>query len=158
MTDPQNDIHIEMLRQVAVALGDTLCSQMTFVGGCTTGLLLTDDFSREQVRHTDDVDLIVSVIGYGGFGALQAQLRSQGFKDCNSTDEDAPLCAMKLGELRVDFMPDDESVLGFSNCWYQQAMESANQHSLDNDISINLISPVYFVATKLEAYCNPPKK
>ncbi len=59
---------------------------------------------------------------------------------------------MKLGELRVDFMPDDEKVLGFSNRWYQQAMESANRHSLDNDISINLISPVYFVATKLEAF------
>lgn len=50
-----------MLEQVAKALGPELCQQMTFVGGCTTGLLLTDDFTKEQVRSTDDVDLIVHV-------------------------------------------------------------------------------------------------
>ena len=33
----------KMLEQVAKALGPELCQQMTFVGGCTTGLLLTDD-------------------------------------------------------------------------------------------------------------------
>ena len=64
-----------MLETVAKALGPKLCQQMTFVGGCTTGLLLTDDYTREQVRHTDDVDLIVHVMGYIGFHSLQRQLQ-----------------------------------------------------------------------------------
>ncbi len=34
-----------MLCLVAKALGPDLCQQMTFVGGCTTGLLLTDDYT-----------------------------------------------------------------------------------------------------------------
>ena len=51
-----------MLRRVAEALGEELREQVAFVGGCTTGLLLTDPFTREQVRSTDDVDLIVSVM------------------------------------------------------------------------------------------------
>ena len=47
--------YVRMITLVAEALGSELLQQMAFVGGCTTGLLLTDAFSQEQVRHTDDV-------------------------------------------------------------------------------------------------------
>ncbi len=146
-------IHKQMLEQVASALGAELLQTMTFVGGCTTGLLLTDAFTREQVRHTDDVDLIVHVMGYGGFNQLQEQLKKQGFSISSpDPDETFPICAMKLEELRVDFMPDDESVLGFSNRWYKAAMETATSYELTEILTINLVSPVYFIATKLEAF------
>lgn len=69
-----------MLIEVARALGPDLLKQMTFVGGCTTGLLLTDEVTREQVRHTDDVDLIVHVISYAGYSALQEELQRRGLK------------------------------------------------------------------------------
>jgi predicted nucleotidyltransferase len=141
----------EMLERVASALGPELCQQMTFVGGCTTGLLLTDDYTLEQVRHTEDVDLIVHTLCYGGFSQLQEQLKTQGFSIPAAADE-APTCAMKLGDLRVDFMPDDENVLGFGNRWYQDAMASASSYPLTDELSIRLVSPVYFMATKLEAY------
>jgi hypothetical protein len=49
-----------MLVKVAEALGDML-SEVVFVGGCTTGLLVTDDFTKEQIRYTDDEDLIVNI-------------------------------------------------------------------------------------------------
>src|SRR5690606_27112026 len=105
------DTHKKMIKTVAQALGDELLNKVVFVGGCTTGLLITDAFSLEQVRHTQDVDLIVHVIGYAEWHQLQEQLRTKGFQDI--TKESAPICAMKLGELRVDFMPDDERLLGF---------------------------------------------
>lgn len=146
-------VQLDMLQQVAEALGPELREQVTFVGGCTTGLLLTDKFAREQVRSTDDVDLIIHVMGYPAYLALQKQLRKKGFREAAPTpDEPMPICAMKLGELRVDFMPDDERILGFTNRWYQQAMETATEYDLGRDMSINLVSPVYFVVTKLEAY------
>ena len=141
-----------MLEQVARALGPELCTQMTFVGGCTTGLLLTDDFSREQVRHTDDVDVIVHTLGYVGFHALQEQLKEHGFRVAMpEPGEQLPICAMKLGDLRVDFMPDDDS-LGFTNRWYQAAMQTATPYALTPDVTIQLVAPVCFLATKLEAY------
>lgn len=59
---------------------------------------------------------------------------------------------MRLGGLRVDFMPDDEKILGFSNQWYQGAWSSAEDYVLNDKVAIRLIQPVYFVATKLEAY------
>jgi predicted nucleotidyltransferase len=146
-------IHRQMLEQVALALGEELLLTMTFVGGCTTGLLLTDAFSSEQGRHTDDVDLIVHVMGHVGFNQLQAQLTKHGFSiSMPDPDENLPICAMKLGDLRVDFMPDDASVLGFTNRWYKAAMQTATPYKLTGDITINLVSPVYFIATKLEAY------
>jgi len=140
-----------MLERVAKALGSSLCEDMTFVGGCTTGLLLTDDFTKEQVRHTDDVDLIVHVIGYGGFSALQERLKKKGFSIPPQEDE-SPTCAMNLGDLRVDFMPADENVLGFSNRWYKSAMDTAKAYELSQGLVIRLVTPVYFMATKLEAY------
>ncbi len=140
----------EMLIQVAEALGPELRQQMAFVGGCTTALLVTDDFTREQVRHTDDVDLIVHLVGYASYTRLQKQLHALGFRE--SFENDDPICAMRLGELRVDFMPDNEKILGFSNRWYRDALISAGDYPLTEGISIKLVKPVYFVATKLEAY------
>lgn len=142
-----------MLVKVARALGADLVNQVTFVGGCTTALLLTDEVTAEQVRHTDDVDLIVHVISYTKYYALQEELQRKGFKiTAPDPDEDIPICAMQLNELRVDIMPDDESILGFSNRWYKKAMQNAIDYRLSEDITIKLVSPDYFVATKLEAW------
>lgn len=145
------DIQKEMLKQVALALNE-LRETVTFVGGCTTALLITDEFTVEQVRHTEDVDLIVSVIGYVEYNRLKEQLQSKGFKETPLTEEGWPICAMKLGDLRVDIMPDNETILGFSNRWYKYAMESAIDYALDETLSIKVVNPIAFVATKLEAY------
>lgn len=147
-----SEIQLDMLQRVAEALGSDLREKMTFVGGCTTSLLVTDEFTREQIRHTDDVDLIMHVMSYTNYSALQQELQAHGFKIEVPDDDGAPICAMKLGDLRVDFMPDDESVLGFTNRWYRKAMETSTYFNLAPELSINLISPVYFIATKLEAY------
>jgi len=66
--------------------------------------------------------------------------------------EDDVICRMRLGELKVDFMPDDKDILGFSNRWYKGALESAENYLLKDDLTIKLITPPFFIATKLEAY------
>ena len=144
------DLHKAMISTVAQALGPELLSQVAFVGGCTTALLITDDYTREQVRHTKDVDLIVPAIGHAEWHQLQTQLRKRGFRDIVTAD--APICALYLGELRVDFMPHDERILGFSNRWYADALASAEPYQIGGETEIRLVTPPYFVATKLEAY------
>lgn len=146
------DDQCAMLVQVAEALGEELRQQVAFVGGCTTGLLLTDSFTREQVRSTDDVDLIVSVMSVITLNQFKEKLRSRGFSEPTLMDDPMPICAMKLGELRVDLMPDDGDVLGFTNQWYRHALESARPMVLNGDVSIRVVTPPMFVATKLEAY------
>ncbi len=138
-----------MIETVAHALGNDLLSEVAFVGGCTTGLLVTDEVTKEGIRFTDDVDLIINIVGYTGWAEFQERLKDKGFK---VHLDDEVICRMRLGELKVDFMPDDETILGFSNRWYKQALENTQDFQLSDDLVIRLLSPPYFVATKLEAY------
>lgn len=49
-------------------------------------------------------------------------------------------------------MPDDATILGFTNRWYHKARASAQPYALTDTLTINLLAPAYFIATKLEAY------
>lgn len=143
-----------MLQRVADALGADMLREVAFVGGCTTGLLITDAISREAVRFTDDVDLIVHVVGPGNWYRLQQELSRRGFR---SSPEDEVICRTRLrdggaSDLTVDFMPDDASILGFSNRWYADALREAEDHALSSGTVIRVVSPAHFLGTKLEAF------
>lgn len=141
--------HREMILIVAKALGDELLPQVAFVGGCTTGLLITDDMTKESVRYTDDVDLIINVLGYTGWHKFSEKLIDRGFR---ISMDDEVNCRFRLGELQVDFMPDDADALGFTNCWYKAALQTAQPYPISEEINIRLVTPVYFLATKFEAF------
>jgi predicted nucleotidyltransferase len=140
---------LHMLQTVAQALGDDLRERLVFVGGCTTALFITDEIVLEGVRATDDVDLIVDLVGHAQWAQLQDQLRQKGFSE---SPEDEVICRMRLGELKVDFMPDDENIIGFSNRWYAKGIKTAVTCSLDEALDIRRLTSELFVATKLEAY------
>ncbi|WP_411960511.1 hypothetical protein ACK3BE_06185 [Pseudomonas mandelii] len=144
--------NIEMLEVVAKALGEDLCKEVAFVGGCTTALMLTDEFSLEEVRYTDDVDLVVHLTGYAQWQQLVEQLKQKGFKQ---SQQDEVICRMRLGELKVDFMPADAEtadLLGCNNRWFKDGLASAQWHELPSGRRIRLFSPPYFLGSKLEAY------
>ena len=122
--------------------------RMVFVGGCATGLLLTDP-AAAPVRPTLDVDVIVELASYAEFVALEEQLRRLGFRE--SQKEGAPVCRWMSGNLLLDVMPTDSSVLGFSNRWHRAAFEGAQEVSVEGH-EIRLITAPYFLATKLEAF------
>ncbi len=138
-----------MLETVANTLGDDLLRSAAFVGGCTTGLLVTDEFSRQGIRFTDDVDLIVGVIGKGGWQILRDQLITRGFQESH---RDSIVCRLRIDDIKVDFMPDDADVLGFTNRWYHVALKTAQPYRLKPKRLIKLVTPPLFIATKLEAY------
>lgn len=140
---------LHMLEAVAEGIGHDLRQRLVFVGGCTTALFVTDPITLEDVRATTDVDLIVDLAGYGEWTQLQEQLRRKGFLE--SPDDDI-ICRMRLGDLKVDFMPDDEKILGFSNRWYRKSIATAVTHQLTESLDIRRLVPPLFVATKLEAY------
>ena len=143
-----SDPNREQLLQVARALGE-FRNEVVFVGGATLGLLLTD-VAAPKVRPTDDVDVIVEVASYVDYElSVAVKLRELGFAVC--TQEGAPTCAWELDGLRVDVMPTDESVLGFSNRWYHEALRSPKAMTLDG-IALNVISPACFLSTKLVAF------
>jgi predicted nucleotidyltransferase len=140
---------LQMLQTVAIALGEELRERLVFVGGCTTALFITDEITLESVRATDDVDLIVDLAGYPAWAQLQQQLRQKGFAE---SQDDTVICRMRLGDLKVDFMPDDAEILGFTNRWYAKGMETAITCALTGELNIKRLTPTLFVATKLDAY------
>lgn len=144
--------NIQMLEVVAKALGTELCQEVAFVGGCTTALLLTDEFTLEEVRYTDDVDLVVHLTGLAQWRTLVTHLEQKGFKQ---SSQDDVICRLRLGELKVDFMPEEvetANLLGCNNRWFSDGLACAQWHELPSGCRIRLFSPPYFLASKLEAY------
>lgn len=99
-----------MITTVARRLG-SLREKVVFVGGCATGLFITDP-AMPEVRVTKDVDVIIDIATRMEYSRLEADLRSKGFR--NDISEDAPLCRWVVDGIKVDVMPTKKDILGFS--------------------------------------------
>jgi hypothetical protein len=139
------DENRELLLECARALED-LRDDLVFVGGCATGLLITDPAAAD-VRSTRDVDVIAEVSSRVEYYALEKRIRSLGFRE----DRDVR-CRWQRGGIILDVMPTDPSILGFSNRWYRAAIKYATVHNLAPEIPIRVVTPPYFCATKIVAF------
>jgi len=143
-----NDTNREQLIAAAELLRPVL-GELVFVGGCVTGLLITDAAAGAP-RSTLDVDAIIEITSYASYAAFGDRLRALGFEP--DTRESAPLCRWVHGRATLDVMPLDEKILGFSNRWYREAIVSAAAHALSPTLEIRAVTAPLFVATKLEAF------
>jgi hypothetical protein len=140
-------INIVRLKAVANVLSD-FKEDIVFVGGATVSLYASKP-ELTTIRVTDDVDVVVELITTGEFYWLQERLLSLGFKN----DMDAPIISRFLYQgLKVDFMPTDPSILGFTNRWYKEGINQKIKIDLDHVTSIYIFSAPYFVASKMEAF------
>lgn len=149
-----NDPNVMLLEIVAQHLGADLLKQFVFVGGAVAGLLITDP-AMPAIRPTEDVDLVVQATVLREYHAAEAALKAQGFVQDMSAD--APICRWRIGNLSVDVMPMEKSVLGFANRWYPLAVVTAQPFALPSGKLIKLIIAPVFVATKLEAFADRGK-
>jgi hypothetical protein len=122
VADPNRALFESVVRLLA-----PLLDELVFVGGCTTGLFITDP-AVAGVRPTMDVDAIVDVTSYAKYVALSDRLRALGLAE--DTTPGAPLCRWRQDGLIVDVMPVDERILGFSNRWYPAAIEMAQRFDI----------------------------
>jgi predicted nucleotidyltransferase len=140
--------NLEILTFAVAQLGE-LADEMVFLGGCATGLLITDS-AAPPIRQTQDVDAIVQVVSRAEYYQLAKKLRTKGFTE--DTSDGAPICRWKTDKVTMDIMPTDTQILGFGNNWYGPAVEHAETISLYPEKQIRLVSGPYFLITKLEAY------
>lgn len=145
-----NNPNLAQVELIAAALGP-LRERLVLVGGCAAGLLFTDP-AAAPARVTYDVDLLAEVAALAGYHQLEKEFSQLGFK--RDISADAPICRWRLGELEVDLMPTDSSVLGFSNRWYPLAVETALTRVLPSGVIIRLISAPAFMATKFVAFAD----
>ena len=135
--------------EMAVAYLGPLADDMVFLGGCSTGLLLTD-IAAPPIRVTQDVDVITEVASLADYHRLSGQLRKRGFKEDQSSG--APICRWVAAGVVLDVMPTRPEILGFGNEWYQPALDAAVGVELPSGKRIRMVTAPYFLATKLAAF------
>ena len=140
MADPNRALFESALHVLAPVL-----DELVFVGGCTTGLFITDP-AAAGIRPTMDVDAIVDVASYAKYAALGERLRALGLAEDSTPG--APLCRWRRENLIVDIMPVNEHILGFSNRWYPTAIETAQTVDIGGHVA-RVVTPALFMATKL---------
>jgi hypothetical protein len=140
--------NLQLLTDAAKLL-EPILGELVFVGGCATALLITDKAAAE-VRPTFDVDAIAEITSYAEYTEFSDRLRKLGFEE--DTREGAPLCRWQQKTTTLDVMPLDAKILGFSNTWYRPAMDHAEEREVEKGLKIRLVTPVYFCASKLEAF------
>src|SRR2546425_965703 len=122
---------------VAAKLLRPVLDDLVFVGGCATGLLVTDEAAAE-VRPTFDVDAIAEITSYVEYTTFGERLHKLGFTE--DASEGAPIYRWQQGEIKLDLMPLDEKILGFSNRWYKAAMDSAQEFEIE--LAASLRTPI----------------
>ncbi len=140
--------NLEIL-MIAVDQLDELIDEMVFIGGCATGLLITDT-AAAPIRITKDIDAIIQVVSLLDYQHFSGKLRKKGFHEDMS--DDAPICRWVSKNIILDVMPTDPQILGFGNQWYVPATENAEVIILPSRKSIKMVSAPYFLITKLEAF------
>lgn len=139
--------------KVAHRLG-LLREKVVFLGGAVTGLLITDAAAPEM-RHTDDVDVIVEATSRSDYYHIEDRLRELGFVQRHEPGD--PLCRWTVGNVIVDLMATDEAILGFGNRWYKAAIQHSETMTIEPELTVRVITAPYFIATKMEAFRNRGK-
>ncbi len=140
--------NILMLQTVASGLGE-LREKMVFVGG-SVAELYADNPAASEIRPTIDVDCVIEIRSKLQFARMEENLRTRGFT--NDTSKDAPICRWIYKDIKVDVMPTDSSILGFSNRWYEEAIEIKIPKTLPDGTEIFVFPPEYYLAAKFEAH------
>ncbi|MCQ2351650.1 MAG: hypothetical protein MJ003_06750 [Paludibacteraceae bacterium] len=139
--------NIEHLQTVAEGMGD-LNEQIVYIGGSTVGLYATDP-AKTDPRPTNDVDCVVELYSFIEYNKFCELLKNKHFS--NDTTQDAPICRWIYKDEIVDVIPDDESILGFTNRWYKPGFNNKEKYTLPSGRTIRILPVTFFVATKLEA-------
>jgi hypothetical protein len=141
----RNHPNVQLLEVAAAAL-EPLLGELVLVGGCAVGLLISDQ-ARPPVRHTIDVDLLTEVAPLASYYKLGADLRRLGFVESTELT-----CRWHKGALKIDVMPTDPGVLGFTNRWYEVAVKTAVSTKLPSGRLLKHTTAPVLLATKVEAF------
>jgi hypothetical protein len=146
-------VSIELIELAAATLGPVK-DRVAFLGGAAMALWITDPAAPE-VRPTEDVDVIVELGSLADYYAFGEELRERGFQEDSESDVIARW--RHSNGLKLDVMPTDARVLGFSNEWHPAALDAAVEVTLPSGAVILAVPPPYLLATKLAAFASRGK-
>jgi len=139
---------ISMLETISSGL-KSIISEIVFVGGSVIPFYIEDE-AVEDIRVTDDVDCVFELLSRTKYYELEEKLSSLGFK--HSLEKDAPVCRWIYESVKVDIMPTDEAILGFSNQWFKKGFHETKNVVLPNGLQIKILNISFFIAAKIETF------
>ena len=142
-------ILLALLAEIAAKL-EPLGLNYAFVGGSIVEFLL-DHPELSPMRPTDDLDLIVEIVASRDYAALEHKLRAAGFD--HDMSPSAPICRWLHRGIVIDIMPTEGALIGLNTAWFAEALATARLRMIGG-VSVPLISPVAFIATKLAAFAD----
>lgn len=86
MNHHQNIVRIKAVNDAL----EELAEHVVYVGGATVSLYA--DRTAEEVRPTDDVDIVIELMAYNDYSLLEEKLRSKGFEN---DVESGVICVLK---------------------------------------------------------------
>lgn len=138
---------IEMIKIVALGLGE-LNERAVFVGGATIPFYLPEQYLT-QARPTEDIDVVMEIIGRNANAINDQALRDKKFQ--HDTSDDAPICRWFYRGFKVDVMSSDNSAAGFTNHWYKEGVKNAIE-IISSPVSVKILNLPYFLASKIVAF------
>lgn len=138
---------MQMLETVAVGFDDWI-NQVVFVGGATLGLYATSPAAPAN-RPTEDIDCLINAPGRAFLYEWDRTLPERGFQ--KATPEQVPSFYWWYQGIRIHLLPPYPEIVGFENRWFEEGMFHATYFHLPSGRRIRIFTPVYFLATKLEA-------
>src|SRR6056297_299999 len=142
-----NEINIDVIKQVARALGD-LNSRVVYVGGAVVSLYI-DDPAADEVRPTDDIDISLEITSQGELENLRQELTSKKF---TQSAKDTVMCRFRYEDIPVDVMATEEIGWAPANRWFRPGFEHLKILELEPGLQVRILSVAYFLASKFEAY------
>lgn len=141
---------VELIEAAATSLGAELLEEVAFLGAASIPLWITED-GAPPPRATRDVDVVVEVGSLVAYYKLGERLKERSFSEDSEAQE---ICAWKHGptSLRLDVMPTEAAILGFTNRWYADGLAAAVRVTLPSAQVVRAVPPPYLLGTKLEAF------
>lgn len=103
------------------------------MGSATVSLYA--DRMAEEVRPTDDIDILIELWAHKEYAAIEEQLRKIGFVN---DQESGIICRYTIQGITVDIMATGEDVLGFTNKWYPDGFKNALDYKIDDEHTIRI--------------------
>lgn len=92
-------LNITRIKSVFHALGE-LREKVVFVGGATVSLYI--DSKTEEIRPTDDIDVVIEIYTHQEYAAIDEKLRKPGFLNDQTS---GIICRYVIHGIMVDVIP-----------------------------------------------------
>ncbi len=147
-----NSSHLSLLQSFISCTNEKLLEEITICGGLAPALYNLP--SIIELRTTTDIDVIFTIDDSPENPSpyIQHQHFVDQFLEIGFTAADPPICRYKHREnpeVLVDICTTLDTPIGPANTWYAKGVEN---RILSDALPLFVIPPIYFVATKFEAW------